>query len=69
MDDKIKWCIEQHTKTNHWYDEYLPYEFHLRMVAQAAKDFIDLVPDLNDGETSDREVIILAAYGLSLIHI
>jgi (p)ppGpp synthase/HD superfamily hydrolase len=67
MDEKIKWCIDQHSKTNHWYDEYLPYEFHLRMVAQAAKDFIDLVTDSNDGETSDREVIILAAYGHDLI--
>ena len=43
-EDQIKWCIEQHIKTNHWYDQYLPYEFHLRMVATAAKDFIHLVP-------------------------
>lgn len=65
--EKIEWCIEQHRKTNHWYDEYLPYEFHLRMVAQAAKDFIHLVPDSNDGETSFRDDIILAAHGHDLI--
>lgn len=42
MEDKIQWCIEQHRKTNHFYDTYLPYEFHLRMVVQACKDFIDI---------------------------
>ena len=66
-EDKIKWCIDQHVKTNHWYDEYLPYEFHLRMVAQAAKDFIHLVPDSNDGENPTREAITMAAYGHDLI--
>lgn len=38
--DKIEWCIDQHKKTNHFYDKYLPYEFHLRMVVQVCKDFI-----------------------------
>lgn len=41
-DDKIQWCIEQHRKTNHNYDTYLPYEFHLRMVVQVCKNFIDI---------------------------
>lgn len=67
MEKKIKWIIEQHNSTNHWYDEYLPYEFHLRMVAQVAKDFIHLVPDSNDGEIGDREAITMAAYGHDLI--
>jgi (p)ppGpp synthase/HD superfamily hydrolase len=67
MENKIKWCIEQHTKTNHWYDQYLPYEFHLRMVAQVAKDFIHLISNKNDGESSFRENIITAAYGHDLI--
>ena len=66
-DEQIKWCIDQHVKTNHWYDEYLPYEFHLRMVAQAAKDFIHLIPDSNDGENSSRDNVTLAAYGHDLI--
>jgi (p)ppGpp synthase/HD superfamily hydrolase len=66
-EDKIKWCIDQHIKTNHWYDQYLPYEFHLRMVAQAAKDFIHLIPDSNDGENSFRDSVTMAAYGHDLI--
>lgn len=37
--EKIDWCFEQHRKTNHFYDKYLPYEFHLRMVMQVAADF------------------------------
>ena len=39
----IKWCISQHENTNHMYDKYLPYEFHLRMVAKVAKDFQHLM--------------------------
>jgi (p)ppGpp synthase/HD superfamily hydrolase len=66
-EEKIKWCIDQHVKTNHWYDQYLPYEFHLRMVAQAAKDFINLIPDSNDGENSFRDEVTMAAYGHDLI--
>ena len=41
-DVKIYWCINRHRETNHFYDSYLPYEFHLRMVAQVCKDFIHL---------------------------
>jgi len=43
--DKMQWCIEQHRNTNHFYDTYLPYEFHLRMVVQACKQFIHLYPN------------------------
>jgi (p)ppGpp synthase/HD superfamily hydrolase len=60
---KIDWCIEQHHQTNHFYDEYLPYEFHLRMVAQAAKDFERL---LTPGSYY-HHTIILACYGHDLI--
>ena len=42
MEEKIQWCIEQHRKTNHFYDTYLPYEFHLRMVVQVCNDFRNL---------------------------
>jgi (p)ppGpp synthase/HD superfamily hydrolase len=38
--DKIEWCIWQHKNTNHFYDTYLPYEFHLRMVVKVAQDFM-----------------------------
>lgn len=42
IDKKIEWCIEQHKNTNHFYDTYLPYEFHLRMVVNACKKFIHI---------------------------
>ena len=37
-------AIKAHHDTNHYYDDYLPYEFHLRMVVKVAKDFIYLIP-------------------------
>ena len=40
---RTDWCIAQHRETNHFYDTYLPYEFHLRMVAQVGSDFIHLI--------------------------
>lgn len=43
--EKIDYCVEQHRSTNHMYDTYLPYEFHLKMVATAAKPFLGLVPE------------------------
>jgi (p)ppGpp synthase/HD superfamily hydrolase len=52
-----QWCIEQHSKTNHMYDTYLPYEFHLRMVANAAKDFQHLLDDVKDYYTGKSQVI------------
>jgi len=49
IDNAENFAIISHGNTNHYYDEYLPYEFHLRMVVKAAKDFIKLVPkDLRD---------------------
>ena len=61
-EDKIRWIIEKHVQTNHQYSEYLPYEFHLRMVAQVAKDFDYLIPS-----EEMRESILIAAYGHDLI--
>ena len=40
-----QWCINKHTETNHFYDTYLPYEFHLRMVNHAAQQFKHLLDD------------------------
>jgi (p)ppGpp synthase/HD superfamily hydrolase len=65
--DKIKWILKQHESTNHMYDAYLPYEFHLRMVAKVAEKYIELIPDSNDGETALRDTVLLAAYGHDLI--
>lgn len=74
---RLKWCIEQHSKTNHWYDQYLPYEFHLRMVYQAAKDFSHLLdddldyygkyPDKTSEYLSMRSACLLATWGHDLI--
>lgn len=67
MNEKIKWILKQHESTNHMYDTYLPYEFHLRMVAKVAEKYIELIPNLNDGETALRDTVLLAAYGHDLI--
>jgi (p)ppGpp synthase/HD superfamily hydrolase len=61
QEEKIQWIYEQHRSTNHYYDKYLPYEFHLNMVAQVARDFSHIV------SASAAELIILAAYGHDLI--
>lgn len=66
-DEKIRWILDQHVKTNHWYDTYLPYEFHLRMVVKVFNDFIHLLPNSNDGESSFVVSVMLAAYGHDLI--
>jgi (p)ppGpp synthase/HD superfamily hydrolase len=34
-----EWAVEQHAKTNHFYDIDLPYRFHLQMVANEAHEF------------------------------
>ena len=67
MNEKIKWILKQHESTNHMYDAYLPYEFHLRMVAKVAEKYIQLIPDSNNGETALRDTVLLAAYGHDLI--
>lgn len=37
-----KYSVGRHRDTNHYYDKYLPYEFHLRMVVQVCEDFKEL---------------------------
>lgn len=75
----INWCIEQHKATNHFYDDYLPYEFHLRMVVQVFNDFKHLLPKMlltreeniyrNRFETIDetKYAVELACWGHDLI--
>lgn len=41
--------IEAHQETNHKYDGYIPYEFHLQMALTIAKRFIHLIPDADEG--------------------
>ena len=76
---KIDWILSQHRDTNHMYDTYLPYEFHLRMVVQVFKDFKHTLPknlctvkeEVHRGgwETFDitEKVIELSCYGHDLI--
>lgn len=61
---KVLWCIEKHKETNHLYDNYLPYEFHLKMVARVATDFIDI---LTGKEKFAHVEIQVACYGHDLI--
>lgn len=77
--DPIQWCIDQHRNTNHFYSEYLPYEFHLRMVNQVAKDFQNLLDNTKDYFTGEdfrgpmqdqitlRDACLLATWGHDLI--
>lgn len=37
-----EWAIERHRETNHYYDKYLPYEFHLNLVRQQVEEYKDL---------------------------
>lgn len=79
FNEKAKWCIAQHLETNHYYDRYLPYEFHLRMVVQVYQDFKHLLPKglltyeesiyHNSFETIDEthSAIELACWGHDLI--
>lgn len=76
---KENWCIEKHEKTNHYYDNYLPYYFHLKMVNQVYQDFKHLLPknyitrnvevhrDYYENEDATHLVISLATYGHDLI--
>ena len=54
MNTYSNWCIEQHRSTNHMYDIYLPYEFHLRMVNQVSQDFKHLLDDTKDYFTGEK---------------
>ena len=49
--NKIDWILEQHRSTNHKYDDYLPYEFHLRMVRNIGGRFKHLLDDTKDCNT------------------
>ena len=75
--DKKKWILEQHSNTNHMYDTYLPYEFHLRMVRSVGEQFKHLLVDeeyftgdviVNPStQVSTRYACMLACWGHDLI--
>jgi len=56
MSDMTQWCLDQHRNTNHMYDTYLPYEFHLRMVHQVGVDFKHLLDNKLDYFTGKEAV-------------
>jgi (p)ppGpp synthase/HD superfamily hydrolase len=60
------WIIERHSSTNHMYDAYLPYEFHLRMVVKVAEQFLHLISDGPILKPS-HNTILMAAWGHDLI--
>jgi (p)ppGpp synthase/HD superfamily hydrolase len=61
FNDATKWCIDCHAATNHMYDQYLPYEFHLRMVAHVADQWKQLI------DWEFRQTVLLATWGHDLI--
>lgn len=73
--NQLEWCLNRHKITNHMYDKYLPYEFHLRMVFQIAGEFKHLIPDepydVNHHDKKEpesyMEVIEKACWGHDLI--
>lgn len=47
------WIYKQHSDTNHMYNDYIPYRFHLEMVERVGRGFLHLVPP-----TSVKEVAV-----------
>ena len=51
--NRQQWCIDKHKETNHMYDTYLPYEFHLRMVANVCMCYQHLLDGYKEYYTGD----------------
>ena len=74
---KIDWILEQHKSTNHMYDTYLPYEFHLRMVNNVGQQFKHLLDERDFytveeivnpvSQVSLRSACMVATWGHDLI--
>lgn len=50
-----QWCIDKHKETNHQYDKYLPYSFHLRMVDTVGQEYKHLLDDKYDYFSGQEE--------------
>jgi (p)ppGpp synthase/HD superfamily hydrolase len=66
LKSKVDWIIEQHRSTNHMYDKYLPYEFHLRMVVEIYNRFKYLLSN-HYGIIDNQTNVHLACWGHDLI--
>ena len=73
---KIDWILEQHRNTNHQYDGYIPYEYHLKMVNKVGNDFKHLLDDrefytgeeiINSDQVSLSDACMLATWGHDVI--
>jgi (p)ppGpp synthase/HD superfamily hydrolase len=64
-----QWCIDQHKNTNHFYDTYLPYEFHLKMVYNVGVQFEHILDSAvaSSGRLTLKMDIGLALWGHDLI--
>ncbi len=66
--EKVSWIFEQHKNVNHFYDNNLPYEFHLKLVFNELENYLYLVK-MNDSMSNEDLHFILgiAAYGHDLL--
>ena len=67
MLDQRQWIVDQHRNTNHMYDTYLPYEFHLKMAETVAEQFMDIFPWNTEDDCHFRNAIRIATFGHDLI--
>ena len=65
MEKKIEWILDQHRNTNHQYDTYLPYEFHLRMVVNVYEKFKHFLSN-HHGVIDNQVNVYLACWGHDL---
>lgn len=63
---KTDWVLDQHRGTNHMYDKYLPYEFHLRMVVEVYNRFKHMLSN-HHGPINNQVNVYLACWGHDLI--
>lgn len=56
-----QYAIKAHADCNQMYDEYIDYQFHLRMVVKNAEKFFHLVPD------EDKDAVIAGCWCHDLI--
>lgn len=63
----IAWCIEQHHNSNHFYDTYIPYKFHLGLVAEAAYKFWPLKSNNENSASDITNAVFIACWGHDLI--